>query len=499
MSQEKRYHPLLILHDIWRLVKNSIFLFIFLFIFQANSEFWLYKYGRITLVLLVVVIILDIPIRWLISSYKIGDRSLQLQQRRLFTTSSRTIPYENIQHVQRKITLFHRIFNMTSLTLETNMTGDHSSITFHVLTPEEALEIERQIRRKGNVDAEVSYEENQSRSLVETEEVKETSYIIHFTPTRHDIFKATLTSFSFIAVIPIFWSLISNAEQIFQLEGQIEGILTNFLNSWSWWVTLISLIVLTLTAVAAGGILTVLRYGEYEIGSDSENIYIIKGMLEKTSFTITKTNVQAVSVHQSFMKRILGLAEVKLICSGGAGSEDLEVNSLYPFLPVQRAYAMIHEILPDYQVTPAMERLPKKALLLWILRPSWFWMMATGLLFYVKPDFFGIDLSWWMLSAVILVLVIVSRLLNFFQSRYTINDQSVQFKTGGFNTRLFISKRNKIVELQFTSNIFQKKLGLASVAMSNRARPVKRTKMNNIPIEWCKNFHRWYMSGMRTS
>src|SRR5690625_3225843 len=104
MSQEKRYHPLLILHDIWRLVKNSIFLFIFLFIFQANSEFWLYKYGRITLVLLVVVIILDIPIRWLISSYKIGDRSLQLQQRRLFTTSSRTIPYENIQHVQRKIT-----------------------------------------------------------------------------------------------------------------------------------------------------------------------------------------------------------------------------------------------------------------------------------------------------------------------------------------------------------------------------------------------------------
>src|SRR5690625_2712711 len=111
MSKEKRYHPLLILHDFWRLLNNSIFFFIVLFIFHASSHFWLYKYGRITLVLLVVVIILDIPIRWFISSYKIGGRSLQLQQRRLFTTSSRTIPYENIQHVQRKITLFHRIFN----------------------------------------------------------------------------------------------------------------------------------------------------------------------------------------------------------------------------------------------------------------------------------------------------------------------------------------------------------------------------------------------------
>jgi len=373
------------------------------------------------------------------------------------------------------------------------MAGDHSSVTFHVLTPKEALKIERQIRRKGNVDD--TYEDNLYGTLVETKEgiENEASYMVHFTPAKHDIFKAALTSFSFIAVIPIAWSLISNVEQIFQMEGQLEGVLTNILHSWPWWMILISLFLLTLAAVVAGSILTVLRYGRYEIASDFENIYITKGMLERTSFTITKANVQAVSVHQSLMKRILGLAEVKLICAAGAGSEDVEVNSLYPFLPVKRAYAMIHEILPDYQVTPKMERLPKKALWLRMLRPSWFWIIATGFLFYFQLDFFGIDLSWLTFSAVILALVVVSRLFSFFQSRYTMNDQFIQFKTGGFNTRLFLSKRNKIVELHLTRNIVQQKLGLASIVMSNRAKPVKRTRMNDIPVEWCMDFRKWYM------
>ncbi|WP_164214338.1 PH domain-containing protein [Virgibacillus sp. YIM 98842] len=494
MNQEKRYHPLIILHDIWRLVSNSIFFFIFLFIIQANSEFWLYKYGRYAFVLLFIIILLDIPVKWFTSRYKIDDKSLQLQ-RRLFANSSRTIPYENIQHVRRKTTLFHRIFNMTSLTLETNVTGDHSSVTFQVLTPEESMDIEKQIRRKGNItDREVIFEENQAKPAIEIKYGNNAGYTVHFTPAKRDIFKAALTSFSFIAVIPIAWSLISNLEQLFHMEGKIEGMFSNMLHSWSWWMLLIFLTLLMLAAVFGGGILTALRYGKYEIASDVDHIYISKGILEMTSFMITKANVQAVSVHQSWMKRILGLAEVKLICAGGTSTEELEVNTLYPFLPVQRAYSMIREILPDYQVAANMERLPKKALSLRMLRPSWFWMIATVFLFYFRPDFFGIELAWWVPSIVILLLVIMSRVLSFFQTGFTMSGEFVQFKTGGFTNKLFLSKRTKIAELQLTRNIIQQKLGLVSIMMSHRARPVKHTRINDVPIEWCKVFRNWYIS-----
>jgi len=489
MNQFKRYHPLLIFHDIWNLVQNAIFFFIFLFIIQANSEFWLYKYGRFALVLIFILTLVYIPIKWLTSKYKLDNNALQLQQK-LFTTNSRTIPYANIQHARRKTTLFHRVFNVTSLKLEIDTTGDNSSVTFHVLTPEEAAVIEGYILKKRN--AVVPYEGDQSGPTTETFE-SNPSYRLHFTPTKKDIFKASLTSFSFIAIIPIAWSFISNIEQTFFAKGQIEGIFTNILNSWSWWMITIFLFLLTLVAIIFGIISTVLKYGRYEIASDFENIYITKGLLEETSFTITKANVQAVSVRQTFVKRILGLAEVKLICAGGSIDEDTEVNTLYPFLPVQRAYTMIHEILPTYQLTPTMERLPKKSLWLRLLRPSWFWIITTILLFYFKPDFLGIGMPWWMTSAILLVLVVISRLLSFFQSRYVLNDPFVQLKTGGFSTTLFLSKRNKIVEVELKRNIVQKKLGLASIVTSNRAKPVKRTRMNDIPVEWCKDFRRWYM------
>ncbi|WP_152657785.1 PH domain-containing protein [Oceanobacillus sp. CFH 90083] len=495
MNQEKHYHPLLMLYDVWHLVKNTFFLFIFLFVVQASSGFWLFTYGRFAIALLFLVVLLFIPVRWATSKYKIENKNLQLN-RRLLITSSRTVPYVNIQHIKRRDTLFHRLFNITSLTLETSTAGDNSTVTFHVLTQKEAQEIEKQIRTNEKDNrTEISYKEDldQANETVKIKKENDKYEIIHFSPTKYDIFKAALASFSFIAVIPIAWSLMSNLIQVFPIGGQLEDAFTNILHSWPWWMFLFSLILIILAAIAGGIILTIFRYGKYEIASDFEKIYITQGFSERTTFSLFKANVQAVSVHQSLIKRILGLAEVKLICAGDTGSDDLEANRLYPFLPVQRAYTMIHEILPSYQVTPVMNRLPKKAVWIQILKPSWLWMIATGFLYYFRPDFLGFEIPWWILSTLIFILIMVSGLLHFYQTRYTVNNQFVQFKTGGFNTRLFLSKKDKIAELQLTSNIVQQKLGLASVMVSNHAKPVMYTKINHLPVEWCKDFYTWYM------
>ncbi|WP_040982570.1 PH domain-containing protein [Oceanobacillus jeddahense] len=496
MNHEKRYHPLLMLYDVWRLIKNMFFLFLFLFVIRANSDFWLFTYGRFAIVLLFLFILLAIPMRWLTSKFKIGNKNLQLN-RRFLITSSRTIPYATIQHTRQKATLFHRMFHMTSLTLETSTTGGNSTIIFHVLKQEEVQEIEKYIREKKDINiSEHNDEENlldPASENVQTDKDK-ANRVVHFSPTAYDIFKASLASFSFIAVFPIAWSLMSNFIQLFSIGGKVEDVFTDILGSWPWWVMLIFLILMILVAIAAGGVLTIYRYGKYEITSDFEKIYITQRFSERTTFSISKVNVQAVHIHQSVIKRILGLAEIKLICAGSTGREDAEVNRLYPFLPVQRAYTMVEEMLPSYQVTSVMNRLPKNAWWIQMLKPSWFWIIATGFLYYVKPDFLGLEVPWWILSILMFILIMVSRLLYFYQTRYTINKSMVQFKTGGFNTSVFLSTKNKVVELQLTRHIVQQKLGLASIVISNHAKPVMQTKINNLPIGWCEEFSRWYMA-----
>ncbi|MDV2686973.1 PH domain-containing protein, partial [Alkalihalophilus lindianensis] len=104
-------------------------------------------------------------------------------------------------------------------------------------------------------------------------------------------------------------------------------------------------------------------------------IYINKGVIDETAFSIAKDKVQAIAIEQSFTKRLFGLAEVKLTSAGSLSLEEdaSDINSLYPFLPVRRAYEMVSEILPAYEVTLEMKRLPRKSLWARLLRPSWLW------------------------------------------------------------------------------------------------------------------------------
>ncbi|MDV2887693.1 hypothetical protein RYX45_21220, partial [Alkalihalophilus pseudofirmus] len=74
---------------------------------------------------------------------------------------------------------------------------------------------------------------------------------------------------------------------------------------------------------------------------------------------------------------------------------------------------MVSEILPAYEVTLEMKRLPRKSLWARLLRPSWLWMIITAVLFYFKPAFLGVKLSWWILSAVLLIVIIAARVLDF--------------------------------------------------------------------------------------
>lgn len=149
------------------------------------------------------------------------------------------------------------------------------------------------------------------------------------------------------------------------------------------------ILVLLIISIALGIVRTFVKYGNFQITSDTKRIYISKGMMEQTSFSILKERVQAVKITQSPMKRLLGLAEVELTTAGSLGESEQEVNSLYPFLPVKQAYTMIEEILPSYQVTQEMEKLPRISLWLRLLKPSWGWIMITGVLWYFKPFVLG--------------------------------------------------------------------------------------------------------------
>lgn len=522
MTATRRNHPLMMVNELGKLMKNSLFFFILFFIIQAGSESWYFVYGRYAVVLFFIVTLVSIPVKWWARTYKLNEFSVQVT-RSFITTTKQTVPYSKIQQVRRKTQWYHRFFNVTSVTLETSLTGEESAILFPVLRIEEAKTIEDKIQIKKSEDegscvtpaseiqqecsevVEVNKEEEISLTDGTTDLVEEqssaeavhngedTSKKIHFTPNKKDLLKASVASLSFFAILPIGASILSKADD-FHFEEKVDGFASYILGST--WVMTLSLILFVFISGFFGIVRTFVKYGKYEIASTDEKVMITKGLLEEDYFSIEKEKVQAVLIEQSLVKRLMGLASLKFVCAGG-DEADSDVSSVYPFVPVKRSFSLVQELLPDYRFSEQMERLPMKALFLRLLTPSWLWMIATAILFWVKPEPFTYTPAWWVISLLLLCTILISRVLNFFQSRYVMNSVYIQTQSGGFTKSLFLSKRDKIIQMEASRTIFQKAFGLASLNTVNRANPIRHTSIEDVPELWVSHAYKWYIDRKR--
>lgn len=490
-----RYHPLSIGFQIYELIKNSFFLILLLFVIRRSSDAWYFVYGRYAFLLFVGLRLFYIFASWFVEKYEWKDRTFHIHKG-LFVKRTSTIPFSRIQNVTRKTTVFHKLFGLTSLTFETAMDGEDDSIQFEVISKKHA-EFLIELVQPGKQQDLLHHENDetlQENEELEQKTVQEESRTIHFTPEKKDLWKASFTSLSFLAIIPLIFAGLDFVEPFLPDPDKLKGFFQVLLASK--WLFVIILIFAVIISVTIGVGRTFIRYGKYEISSDARYIYINRGVIDESFFAIEKRKIQGLEMKQTFLKRVFGLVEVKLISSANpnSGDESVNVNSLYPFLPINKAYDLIEEILPSYQLqTIQLERLPRKSLWVKLVRPSWLWIIATAALFYFKPELFGIEQMWWILSLILLSLIILQRILDFLHTRYAVKDDQVQWWQGGLTTRMFITKRRNVIEMSYSQSRLQRFFQIATITTLNRSIPTHIETINDLPLPFVLDFEKWYL------
>ncbi|WP_449539785.1 PH domain-containing protein [Ferdinandcohnia sp. Marseille-Q9671] len=485
-----RHHPLSIGYRIYQFIKSSFVLILLLFVIRRDSESWLFVYGRYAFLVLVVLRLSYIVVSWFVEKYEWEDRTFHIQKG-VFVRRTATIPFSKIQNVTRKTSVFHKIVGVTSLTFETAMDGEDDAIRFEVLSKKHADFLLDLVQPDKQQDVEVQQE-------IEDEElqqnVQKKSRTVHFTPEKKDLWKASFTSLSFLAIIPIVFAGLDYLRPFLPDTEQLEGTFQVLIASK--WLFVIVLILAIIVAVTFGVARTFIRYGKYEIASDERYIYIDRGVLDESYFAIEKRKIQGLEMKQTWIKRLFGLAEVKLISSANPNKaeESINVNSLYPFLPVQKAYELIEELLPHYQLNATtLERLPRKSLWLKLARPSWVWIIATIILFYVKPELFGSNQMWWIISLLLLCIIALHRILDYHHTRYAVNEDQVQWWHGGLTSTMFITKRRQVIEMSYSQSRLQSLFQVASITTMNRSTPTHVEVIQDIPLSFAKEFENWYL------
>lgn len=477
----KRYHPLSILFDFAAILKNYAILG-FVVAVNIGSDSWLARLGLILLLGSVVLTVSASILKWFSRKYAADEMAFHLESG-IFEKTERTVYFDKIQNVQWHTSFLHKLFGMTSITFETGTSGMNANVKFDALRRSEAVRLEKAVKEFMQPENEATRTEDGTAPILPER-------VVHFTPSRKDTLKASFTSLSFLIILLVGTSIFSKLDQLFDVEDYVEGWLASILTS-GWMIAGLSLGLFVL-ALTIGIIWTFVKYGQYEIASDEERIFISKGMLNETVFSIAKKRVQAVEITQSFMKRMLGLAEVKLISAGDLGEDEDEVSTLYPFLPVKRAYAMIAELLPGYEVIQDTKRLPRKSLVARLVKPYWFWLIVTSFLIYLRPEVFSLQFGWAMVSIILLVLLMIGRILSYWNTSYALKGQFIQLSQGTFEKTTFLSKRDKIIEVSVKRTKLQQWFGLGSIGLMNRAKPVRHEMLEDMPIQEARQFVSWY-------
>src|SRR5699024_608399 len=104
-------------------------------------------------------------------------------------------------------------------------------------------------------------------------------------------------------------------------------------------------------------------------------------------FLYLKT-INGIIIKKPFFRRLFGIVEVQIITLGDLfDNEETQTDVLFPFINLTLASRLIEEILPDYKIKKSMNQLPKKSMLLTLIKPSYFFLILVVLTYYFYPEF----------------------------------------------------------------------------------------------------------------
>ncbi|WP_166243343.1 PH domain-containing protein [Paenibacillus turpanensis] len=464
MKRFKRYHPAFIAVELVSAIKSYAGFYLLLFILKAKSEAHWVVWGRGLLLVASTWTVISIVLKWYSTRYHIDGDTLVVREG-TFVKKQRTVALSRIDSHKSNATFVHRWFGLVSLTLETS--GENEAYKFPVISVEEERRIIAQLER------------GPEEAVVETLPER----TIHFRSTKKDIFKASFTSLSFLAIIPLVSALYSNLSDFFPIDDKArEGL--NYLLSHGWMLVLLSVLAIVL-AVTIGYIKTSVTYGNFVIGDDEERIYIDRGVGHSASYSLPKHRVQAVTVEQSVLKRLLGIASVKLISAGSGGDSNKEGGSLYPFMPKQEAYRVLQNLLPSYPIEERMMRFPLKVLWLKLLLPYYLTVITFIGLFIFKRE-------WLWITAPVFILSVLARVLDYWLTSYVRRGEIVQVRTGGLWNYTTVTRRSRIQQITVKQTWLQRKFGVATLVIANKSKTPVEIELFGVSDTEAADFYKWY-------
>lgn len=295
-------------------------------------------------------------VRYLRFTWRVEEDALVIEQG-LLQRQRRVIPLERIQTVDLARKLRHRMLGVVEVRVEAVGGGETEGRLDALALPDGQRLRTSLLRRRDRAAGAQADGAVPAAAAPEAHATAER--LAHLRPNRLVI--AGLTG----GRVGVAAAVLGFLQQVFaqRIEDLYRGLppqLQSMLTETSGIVTVV--VIALLGAFVLSIVATVFAYWDFTLSREDGTLRIHRGLLEQRSETLPLRRVQAVRVEENLVRRVLGLAAVKVDVAGRSGGEGRDTGTLLPLGRRAEAFALVAEVLDAEELaTVTLSPMPRRA------------------------------------------------------------------------------------------------------------------------------------------
>ncbi len=419
-------------------------------------------------------------IRFLTVRYSISNGELTVSEGLLWRRV-RSVPVNRIQNIDLIQGVLHRVFKVAEVRIET-ASGSEPEATLRVLSLERVEALRNEISKLTSQEQPAASENatGDQSGFPENAAAPAAELVIQSIPTSL-LVKAGLASNRGMLLVGLLVGIFYQFElyERFNFDDLIKLIPKN----WNTWTIILAA---TITFVIAFVIIRlvgvawhILRFYDYRLTRDGDDLKISCGLLTKVSATVPRRRIQFISIHRPLLYRWLGLATIRIETAGGAAKSNEDAAAtvarrwFVPVLPVADIPRIIGEVRPGLQWSeaifewhPLAKRTATRLVRIAIVKGVVLSAIGCGIGFM---GFFLTPVWGALCGALLLPGLIVWAIRKSKAMHYGRADFGVAFRSGILNHKTSVTFFDKIQTLRSSQSPFDRRWKMASLDVDTAA------------------------------
>lgn len=385
-------------------------------------------------------------LKWWTFRYWFEDSELRVEYG-LFVKKKRYIPFERIQSLNYREGIFHRIFGLVQVQVETagSKTGKPEA-ELTAITRIAADQIEQEMNQA-----------KLGQQPVEEHKVQlPAGRIIHKMSPKDLIVLATTSSGIGVVIFGVFAALSQFAEYI-----PFDWIYDEFTHLIQYGIALVASLIFfaLLGAWIISVAITLLNYYDFTVTEENDRLIITRGLLEKKRITIPLNRIQAIKIVENPLRQPFGLATVQVESAGGGftSAEDKKIT-LFPLISKKEAMVRLSVLFPQFQLNMEdvdMIKPPKRARS-YFYRIDFLWLLPL----IAVPTYFFFPYG--LLTALLVVPIILLGIWQHKTARFFLFDSQLTIVYRHISRITFLVEKRRIQVAEQRQSYFQKRRQLAT-------------------------------------